>query len=70
MRLSADRIRDMLAMRFELTRLEGFVGEVAITRAKSDVLEPERSLIPLRCTKRFAHRRDPDSALRDDGPRR
>ena len=42
MRLSADWIRDMLARRFDLTRLEGFVGEVAISRAKSDVLEPER----------------------------
>jgi hypothetical protein len=42
MRLSADWVREMLAKRFELTRLEGFVGEVAISRAKSDVLEPER----------------------------
>jgi hypothetical protein len=42
MQLSADWIRDTLARRFELTRLEAFVGEVVISRARAEVLQPER----------------------------
>jgi hypothetical protein len=42
MRLAANWIRDTLAERFDLTRLESFVGEVAISRAQPAVLEPER----------------------------
>ena len=40
--VSADWIRDTLTARFELTRLESFLGEVAISRAAADVLEPAR----------------------------
>jgi hypothetical protein len=42
MQLSADWIRDTLARRFDLARLEAFVGEVVISRAQAEVLEPER----------------------------
>jgi quinol monooxygenase YgiN len=42
MELAADWIRDTLAAQFDLTRLEAFVGEVAISRARDDVLEPAR----------------------------
>ena len=42
MQLSADWIRDTLTRRFDLTRLEAFVGEVVISRAQAGVLEPER----------------------------
>jgi quinol monooxygenase YgiN len=42
MQLAADWVRDTLARRFDLTRLEAFVGEVAISRAQADVLQPER----------------------------
>jgi hypothetical protein len=42
MEASADWVRDTLARRFDLTRLEAFVGEVVISRAQADVLEPER----------------------------
>jgi hypothetical protein len=42
MQMAADWIRDSLAARFHLTRLEAFVGEVAISRARDDVLEPAR----------------------------
>ncbi len=42
MELAADWIRDTLARQFDLTRLEAFVGEVAISRAQAEVLEPER----------------------------
>ena len=41
MRLAADWIRDTLARRFDLTRLESFVGEIAISRAQAEVLVPE-----------------------------
>ena len=37
--ISADWIRDTLARRFELERLEAFVGEIAISRAADEVLE-------------------------------
>jgi hypothetical protein len=40
--MAADWVRDTLARRFDLTRLEAFVGEVAISRAVDDVLEPAR----------------------------
>jgi hypothetical protein len=40
--MSADWVRDTLAARFDLTRLEAFVGEVAVSRAQADVLEPAR----------------------------
>jgi hypothetical protein len=42
MQLSADWIRDTLAAQYDLTRLEAFVGEVVISRAREQVLEPER----------------------------
>jgi quinol monooxygenase YgiN len=42
MDVSADWVRDTLARRFDLARLEAFVGEVVISRAQADVLEPER----------------------------
>ena len=42
MQLAANWIRDTLARRFDLKRLESFVGEVAISRAQAAVLEPER----------------------------
>jgi hypothetical protein len=42
MEVSADWVRDTLAAQFELTRLEGFVGEVAISRAREDVTVPAR----------------------------
>ena len=35
-------VRDTLAAQFDLTRLEGFVGEVAISRARQDVMVPAR----------------------------
>ena len=40
--MAADWIRDTLARRFDLERLEAFVGEIAISRAADAVLEPER----------------------------
>jgi hypothetical protein len=40
--MAADWVRDTLARRFDLTRLEGFVGEVAISRACLDVTVPAR----------------------------
>jgi hypothetical protein len=40
MEISADWVRDTLAARFDVTRLEAFVGEVAVSRAQADVLEP------------------------------
>jgi hypothetical protein len=40
--MAADWIRDTLARQFDLTRLEAFVGEVAVSRAVDDVLEPAR----------------------------
>jgi hypothetical protein len=42
MQMAADWVRDTLSKRFDLTRLEAFVGEVAISRAKAEVLEPAR----------------------------
>jgi quinol monooxygenase YgiN len=42
MEMSADWVRDTLAARFDLTRLEAFVGEVAVSRAQAEVLEPAR----------------------------
>ena len=40
--MAADWVRDTLARRFDLTRLEVFVGEVAISRACPDVTVPAR----------------------------
>ena len=40
--MAADWVRDTLAARFDLTRLEAFLGEVAVSRAQVDVLEPAR----------------------------
>jgi hypothetical protein len=40
--MAADWVRDTLAAQFDLTRLEGFVGEVAISRASDDVTVPAR----------------------------
>ena len=40
--MSADWVRDTLSRRFDLERLEAFVGEVAISRAAEHVLEPAR----------------------------
>ena len=42
MGMSADWVRDTLSRKFELTRLEGFVGEIAISRACEDVTVPAR----------------------------
>ena len=40
--IAADWIRDTLARRFDLERLEAFVGEIAISRAADAVLVPAR----------------------------
>jgi hypothetical protein len=42
MEMSSDWVRDTLSRKFDLTRLEGFVGEVAISRACEDVTVPAR----------------------------
>jgi hypothetical protein len=42
MEMAADWVRDTLARRFDLARLEGFVGEVAVSRASADVTVPAR----------------------------
>ena len=42
MEMSADWVRDTLSRKFDLSRLEGFVGEVAISRACEDVTVPAR----------------------------
>ncbi len=42
MEMASDWVRDTLARKFDLTRLEGFVGEVAISRASTDVTVPAR----------------------------
>jgi quinol monooxygenase YgiN len=42
MEMSANWVRDTLAAKFDLTRLEAFVGEVAVSRAQAEVLEPAR----------------------------
>jgi hypothetical protein len=40
--MAADWVRDTLARRFDLERLEAFVGEIAVSRAADAVLEPAR----------------------------
>ena len=40
--MAADWVRDTLTRKFDLERLEGFVGEVAISRASEDVTVPAR----------------------------
>lgn len=42
MEMAADWVRDTLSRRFDLTRLESFVGEVAVSRASEDVTVPAR----------------------------
>ncbi len=42
MEMAADWVRDTLARKFDLARLEGFVGEVAISRACEEVTVPAR----------------------------
>ena len=42
MEMAADWVRDTLAAQFDLTRMEGFVGEVAISRAREAVTIPAR----------------------------
>jgi hypothetical protein len=42
MEMAADWVRDTLATQFDLARLEGFVGEVAISRAREAVTIPAR----------------------------
>jgi len=42
MEVSADWVRDTLARRFDLKRLEAFVGEIAISRARDEVTVPAR----------------------------
>jgi heme-degrading monooxygenase HmoA len=42
MEASADWIRDTLARQFDLRRLEAFVGEIAISRAREEVTVPAR----------------------------
>jgi hypothetical protein len=40
--VSAAWVRDTLSRKFDLERLEAFVGEIAISRAADEVLEPAR----------------------------
>ena len=40
--MAADWVRDTLTRKFDLARLEGFVGEVAISRANAGVTVPAR----------------------------
>ena len=40
--MASDWVRDTLARKFDLTRLEVFVGEVAVSRASEDVTVPAR----------------------------
>lgn len=40
--MASDWVRDTLTRKFDLTRLESFVGEVAISRASADVTVPAR----------------------------
>jgi hypothetical protein len=40
--VAVDWVRDTLARKFDLERLESFVGEIAISRAADAVLQPER----------------------------
>ena len=42
MEVAADWVRDTLAAQFDFVRLEGFVGEVAISRAREEVTVPAR----------------------------
>jgi hypothetical protein len=42
MEMAADWVRDTLSRKFDLTRMEGFVGEIAISRACEDVTVPAR----------------------------
>jgi hypothetical protein len=42
MEMASDWVRDTLARKFDLTRLESFVGEVAVSRASADVTVPAR----------------------------
>ena len=42
MEMASDWVRDTLSRQFDLTRLEGFVGEVAVSRASEDVTVPAR----------------------------
>ena len=42
MEMASDWVRDTLSRQFDLKRLEGFVGEVAISRASEDVTVPAR----------------------------
>ena len=42
MEVSAAWVRDTLSRKFDLERLEAFVGEIAISRAADEVLEPAR----------------------------
>ena len=42
MEMAADWVRDTLTRKFDLARLEGFVGEVAVSRASADVTVPAR----------------------------
>ena len=42
MEMAADWVRDTLAAQFDLTRMEGFVGEVVISRAREAVTIPAR----------------------------
>ena len=40
--MASDWVRDTLSRKFDLTRLEVFVGEVAVSRASEDVTVPAR----------------------------
>ena len=40
--VAADWVKDELTARYDFNLLEGFVGEVAISRAREGVLEPAR----------------------------
>jgi hypothetical protein len=40
--MAAAWVRDTLAAQFDVTRLDGFVGEVAVSRAREEVTIPAR----------------------------
>lgn len=42
MEMASDWVRDTLSRKFDLTRLEFFLGEVAVSRASADVTVPAR----------------------------
>jgi quinol monooxygenase YgiN len=42
MEMAAAWVRDTLAAQFDVTRLDGFVGEVAVSRAREEVTIPAR----------------------------